>query len=77
MSEQQHELQEGDTVQIATAESYYNGMRGIIKWIMLPPPWIPEDQWGYEFFVDIGTAFQMIVPFYKHEVRRVEAKEEL
>jgi hypothetical protein len=66
----------GDVVQLATSDSY-NGRCGVIAWISWPPPWLPEDGMGYNFFVQLfpkpGERYQIFSWFHRHEV--AEAKE--
>ena len=77
MSEQQREPQVGDAVYIKSHDSY-NKQTGEIVWTELPPPWLPEDQWGYEYWVVFNMGqYYLTVPFYKREVWPIETKEEL
>jgi hypothetical protein len=77
MSKQPHEPQVGEVVQTITADAY-DGMAGIVTWILLPPPWIPEDERGEEYWIRINMAlyhrgyFSVTVPFMRHELLTFE-----
>jgi hypothetical protein len=81
MSGKPHKPQVGEVVQAATRDAY-DGMTGIVKWILLPPPWIPEDQRGEEYWIRINMAlynkgyFSVTMPFLLHELLTFE-KEKL
>jgi hypothetical protein len=81
MSTQQHEPQIGEVVQAVTQDAY-NTLIGIVQWILLPPPWIKEDERGQEYWVRINMAlyhrgyFSVTVPFMRHELLTFE-KEKL
>lgn len=69
--------QVGDTVCIDSTDSY-NRLCGIVKWIFLPPPWLPEDGRGEEYWVRVNMAlynrgyFSVTVPFMRHELLTFE-----
>jgi len=69
MSEQQPEIQVGDTVQIVSHDGF-NGEQGVID-VILPAR---NDEWGDAYFVDFGMKRygRQVVPFKRNEVRRIE-----
>ena len=77
MSGKPHEPQVGEVVQARTTDAY-DGMAGIVTWILLPPPWLPEDNHGEEYWVRINMAlydrgrFSVTVPFTRYELLTFE-----